>query len=307
MKKNYILLLFSLLMSTMLLAQKDKEKKGKKKEQEKIEKSGLDSAQYVILEKIQNMKFQTEGEVSIANGKAKINIPAGFKYLDKAQSNYILHDFWGNPNGASDGMLFLTDAGLLDDKTWAFVVRSEDEGHIDDSDAKEMKYDELLTQMKDETKEGSIERVKLGYETIELIGWASPPYYDESQKTLHWAKELAFGTADEHTLNYDVRILGREGLVSMNAVGGMETLEEVKTNIPSILKAVSFVEGNKYSDFNPSMDKLAAVGIGGLIAGKVLAKAGFFVILLKYFKILTIPLVAVGAWIKKKFMGGGEE
>jgi uncharacterized membrane-anchored protein len=104
-------------------------------------------------------------------------------------------------------------------------------------------------------------------------------------------------------LNYDVRILGRSGLISMNAVGSIAQLDEVKGKIPQILSAVEFAEGNKYWDFNPSIDKVAAVGIGGLVAGKVLAKAGLFVILLKYIKVIGLAVVAGGSWLWNKFTG----
>lgn len=39
---------------------------------------------------------------------------------------------------------------------------------------------------------------------------------------------------------------------------------------------VSFNQGNRYQEFNPSIDQAAAYGIAGLIAGGILTKAGFF-------------------------------
>ena len=50
---------------------------------------------------------------------------------------------------------------------------------MSDEDADNIDYDELLAQMKESTAEGSKERVKQGYQSIELIGWASPPFYDK--------------------------------------------------------------------------------------------------------------------------------
>lgn len=67
------------------------------------------------------------------------------------------------------------------------------------------------------------------------------------------------------------------------------------------MKMVSFTEGNRYADFKPGIDKVAAVGIGGLIAGKVIAKTGLLVTLLLVFKkawfLIFIPIV----WLKNKF------
>ena len=75
-----------------------------------------------------------------------------------------------------------------------------------------------------------------------------------------------------------------------------------------MLNSVEFNQGNKYSDFNPSVDKVAAWTIGGLVAGKVLAKAGLFAIILKFGKVIILGLAAVGGTIWKFITGKkGEE
>ena len=85
---------------------------------------------------------------------------------------------------------------------------------------------------------------------------------------------------------------------------------EVKKSIDGVLSSVEYNEGNRYADFNPSIDKVAAWGIGGLVAGKVLAKVGLFAILAKFGKIILLAITGAGAaiWkgIKSK-MGHGEE
>jgi uncharacterized membrane-anchored protein len=55
------------------------------------------------------------------------------------------------------------------------------------------------------------ERRRQGYATVRLIGWAAPPHYSRQSHKLYWAKELAFSDESEHTLNYNVRVLGRRG------------------------------------------------------------------------------------------------
>ena len=74
-------------------------------------------------------------------------------------------------------------------------------------------------------------------------------------------------------------------------VGGMSALPLVKQNIDGLVAGIEFGEGNKYFDFDPKVDEVAAWTIGGLVAGKVLAKAGFFVLLAKFAK----PLLLLGA------------
>ncbi|TYA89160.1 DUF2167 domain-containing protein, partial [Seonamhaeicola marinus] len=63
----------------------------------------------------------------------------------------------------------------------------------------------------------------------------------------------------------------------------------------------------RYSDFNPDIDQVAAYGIGGLIAGKILAKAGFFAVILKFWKFIAIGAVALFSSFRKKIFGNKKE
>lgn len=155
--------------------------------------------------------------------------------------------------------------------------------------------------MQVETAEESKNRDKAGYSTMELVGWAQKPTYDQTTHKLHWAKELQFGTNKSHTLNYAIRVLGRTGVLQINIVGGIGQLKDINPKVPELLKMVEFSKGQTYSDFNESSDQLAAYGLAGLIAGGVAVKAGLFkgllVLLLASKKLLIGLIVAFGAAI----------
>lgn len=241
------------------------------------------------------------GRVTLPEGVGAITVPTGFRYLDAAQSTQVLTKFWGNPNGESLGMLFPANKGPLDEGSWAFVVEYEQMGYVKD-DAEDIDYDDLLKDMQADTEETNTERAEAGYEPVTLVGWAAKPYYDKSLNVLHWAKVLKFGEATENTLNYNVRLLGRKGVLNLNAVGSMGQLAEVRGTIPAVIKSVTFTKGLQYADFNPELDEVAAYGIGGLVAGKVLAKIGFFAIILKFWKI-GIALLATAWTAIRRFFG----
>lgn len=245
-----------------------------------------------------SFKYET-GEVLLPGGYAKIMVPKGMKFLNQEQSKTVLVDLWGNPNADGTlGMLFPEKYNPMDANAWAFDISFDEMGYVKDDDAEDMNYDEVLQDLKKGVLESNAERQKAGYETVQLIGWASSPFYDKERKVLHWAKELKFGEEKENTLNYDVRVLGRKGVLSLNAVGSMKNLPEVKPVINYLLSSVEFTSGNKYSDFDPDLDHVAAWTVGGLVAGKVLAKVGFFAIFLKYIKIILIAVAAAfgGLW-----------
>jgi uncharacterized membrane-anchored protein len=186
---------------------------------------------------------------------------------------------------------------------YAFIIEYEEIGYVKDNDAGDINYDELLAEMKGGVAEANAARTGAGMEPMFIRGWASAPYYDKERKLLHWAKEIQFGSAEEYTLNYDIRVLGRKGVLVLQAVSGMSQLDSVKAAIDPMLNMVSFNTGNQYKDFDSSTDEIAAYSIGGLVAGKILAKAGIFSLILKNIKLVLIGLVAL-AGVAWKFISG---
>lgn len=256
---------------------------------------------------LQILNYDTTGSVTIGSNLATFTIPNGFKYLNPAQSDHVMHDLWGNPPSQSLGMIFPSEANNLVPATWAIEITYEEDGHVKDDDAKDIKYDDLLKDMQKGLEESNPERKKEGYPTASLLGWASPPYYDQKEKKLHWAKRLLFEGDSTETLNYNIRILGRKGVLVLNAIGGMNQLSEIKSDIQPILASMNFKDGNRYSDFDSGVDKVAAYGIAGLIAGGVLLKTGLLakigIILLKFIKPILLGAAAVGSGIWRFITG----
>lgn len=260
-----------------------------------------------LIDSIEKALHWKTGEVMIGDGIAKLNVIPGFKFLDAEQSKYILHDIWGNPPREDVlGMLFPGNSGPFSDSSYAFIISYEETGYIKDADADKIDYNDMLSSIQKSEPDANKERSKQGYEPIHIVRWAQAPFYDKNRKVLHWAKELKFGTDQENTLNYDVRVLGRKGILSLNAVATMNELAMVKTNINKVLTIPEFTAGNKYSDFNSNTDKVAAYGIGAVVAGGILAKTGMLAVIGKFlvaaWKFIMIGIIAAIAGIKK-FLG----
>lgn len=264
----------------------------------------IDSVQVIIDSLEASLQYQ-QGEIQLKNGLGKLAVPEGFSYLDMQQSRYVLEELWGNPEDTLVmGMIVPAGAGVLGDNSWAFIITYDEMGYVKDDDADDIDYEELLAEMKTDAAAENELREKEGYESIEIIGWASKPFYDEDKKVLHWAKEIKFGDNEDNTLNYNVRILGRKGVMVFNAVAPMGELSQVQKSINPVLASFAYADGAKYKDFDPELDNVAAWTIGGLVAGKVLAKVGILALLLKYIKIIGIAVAALGTgiwkWYKKK-------
>lgn len=258
-----------------------------------------------------SLHYET-GTIQLNGGIATLNLPSTLRFLDAKDARHLLVDGWGNPPDAVEGVLGLivpADVSPLDRGGWASVVSFEEQGYVNDSDAASIDYTALLKTMQDAVADENKQRREQGFHEVQLVGWAEPPRYDQATHKLYWAKELAFSGSDHHTLNYNIRILGRRGVLVLNAVGSMDQLEQIHQAAPQLLGAVEFNEGHRYADFTTG-DKVAAVGIAGLILGGA-AKAGFFkviwVALLALKKFVVLGLAAVGAWFKRLFGGKKKE
>jgi uncharacterized membrane-anchored protein len=255
---------------------------------------------------VSTLKFQ-QGDVTLKDGLATLKVPDGLRFLNSHDASTVLVQLWNNPPMPSPlGLIMPAEAGPLDPKSWAVIVTYEAEGYVKDQDAEKIDYAELLQKMQKDTSEASKERVKKGYPPIELVGWAAPPHYDKAVHKLYWAKELKFRGADENTLNYNIRILGRRGVLVLNAVAAMSQLPEIEQKAPKILAAIDFNPGHRYADFSEAAgDKVASYGIAALVAGGVAAKLGLFkglwVAILAAKKFVIIGFVALAAWLRKLF------
>ncbi len=296
MRSYFLLAAFLLCASPVLLAGKDPSK------------DSADALRSVLLFRDslnKALRYQT-GTVALDN-IAQLNVPKEFKFLNAEQSQYILTKLWGNPEDNTVlGMIFPANGDPFSGDSYAFVVSFNDIGYVKDDDADDIDYDKMLKDLQAEERESNKQREASGYPAIHMVGWAQKPFYDKTNKVLHWAKELRFGNEEENTLNYDIRVLGRKGILSLNAVGSMSQLPLVKGDIERVRKMATFTKGNQYSDFSSGTDKVAAWTIGGLVAGKILAKVGFFALILKFWKLLIAGIAAIFYAVKKKLTGKGK-
>ena len=257
------------------------------------------------------------GAVTIPAAHVTLQLGNSYYYLPPDEAKRVLIEGWGNsPDQVANvlGMVFPTGK-TFHDETWGAVIEYEDTGHVSDKDAASQDYNSVLADMKSSEEESNKAAQQQGYAGSHIVGWAQAPTYDPATRTLIWARNIKFDGTNYNTLNYDVRTLGRTGVLSLNMVDSMDNLPTVRTAAKGLGSTIKFDSGSAYNDFNPSTDKLADYGLAGLVAAgvgvAVAKKAGFLALLLVFAKkgiaLIVAGVIALGAWFKRRFGSGHQE
>lgn len=254
------------------------------------------------------LNFQ-QGRITLPGDIATLDLPAGFRYLSPADAGRVLVEGWGNPPGHSTlGMIVPANLNPVSAAGWGVILTYDKDGHVKDDDADSIKYDELLKDMQEAITANNAERKAQGYAPMSLVGWAEQPSYDKAHHKLYWAKELKTEGDGGNGLNYNIRVLGREGVLVLNAVAGMEQIKQIKTDMQQVTAFTDFTPGHRYADFDGKTDKVAEYGLAALVAGGVAAKLGLFgklfALLLAFKKLILLALVGGGAAVVKFFQRG---
>jgi uncharacterized membrane-anchored protein len=253
------------------------------------------------------------GDVSVTSINATLHLSHDYYFLPSDQAKRVLVDAWGNsPDSVSNvlGMIFPRGATFADD-SWGAVITYHGDGYVSDADARTTDYSKLLQSAREGEDEENTARKLRGYEPVHLVGWAQAPYYDQAHHTLVWARNIRFGDQTNDTLNYDLRALGRRGVLSMNIVSLMSKLPEVRSAAARLQNIAAFDPGARYQDYKAGADKTAEYGVAGLVAagiGVVAAKklgliALGLVFFKKFFALAIAAVVAAGAWFRRMFGG----
>jgi uncharacterized membrane-anchored protein len=251
------------------------------------------------------------GDIAIPGANATLHLGDRYYFIPADEAATVLTKVWGNPPSATEGVLgvVIEKGKSIYDNVWSAVVTYEDTGYVSDKNAKTEDYDKVEQQIRDGEADDNAQRQKEGYPAIHLVGWAQPPSYDPAQHSLIWARDLKFADAPVDSLNYDVRLLGRKGVLSLNMLSTMNDLPNVRSAAADFGKAATFNPGSTYADYDASVDKTATYGLAGLVAagaGIVIAKKlGFLAIALGLGKWILGGLAVAGAtmrrWIARLF------
>jgi uncharacterized membrane-anchored protein len=231
---------------------------------------------------------------------AQLDLPAGYVFLDAADTRKLLETMGNVPDGDEVGLV----APASDDESWFVVFDYRAVGYVKDDEKDKIDAKAILDGIREGTEEANKIRKQKGVSGVHVVGWQQPPQYDASTHNLTWA---ILGKDDEggQVVNFNVRLLGRNGYVSATLVEDSEKIAAARPHLDTLLGAFGFKSGNKYAEFRPG-DKVAEYGLVALVAGgagAVAAKTGLLAALIKLLakggKAVVLLVVAALAGLKK--------
>lgn len=236
---------------------------------------------------------------------AQIALPEGYVFLDGKNTREMLKASGEPVRGDELGYLRATN------QDWSVYFMFRDIGFVKDDDKDKLDADKLLESIKKGTAAANKERQSAGNPPLEIVGWEIPPKYDPASHNLEWAIR---GTCQGETiLNYNTRLLGRKGVMSVVLVVGPEDLSKTLPAFRKLLAGYEYQNGQTYAEYKQG-DKIAKYGLGALVVGGAAvgaAKLGLFAWLAVFFKkagkLVIVALVAIAAGIKKFFSRGTKQ
>ena len=239
-------------------------------------------------------------DIKIPGSKAKIKIYESETYL--LGQDIDQYDWWAY--GRSEA----NDAIRVFTIEYSYSIRKPiNDGYVKIDDWSDVSPEELIKGLRDANKDQGD-----GLSYAKEIQWIYKPSLDKEKNLVNYSYKVVWNN-DSITMESKNIILGRGGHIDQIFV--FSDLSDTKANA-DLAKAASsdttFDAGFTYKDFKTG-DKVAAVGIGALVAtslgvkalkgaGGAAAAGGFLLILKKLWWVILAPLAFIG-----KLFGGGDK
>jgi uncharacterized membrane-anchored protein len=201
---------------------------------------------------------------------AEIKVPEGYAFLASADTRKLLEAMGNRTSGNELGLVAVKES------QWFAIFEWHAVGYVKDDDS-DIDASALLKSISEATEEGNEWRKQHGATPMHVDDWVEKPHYDATTHNLVWG----LGAHDDegaHVVNYNVRLLGRHGYMSITLVESPEGFAAARAGFAQMLTGFGYVSGGRYAEY-VSGDRLAEVGLAALVAGgagAAAAKLGLF-------------------------------
>jgi uncharacterized membrane-anchored protein len=256
------------------------------------------------LEYLDSIDWVEENQTGLMGRQAEIVVPDGYVFTGKEGTQSLMEAFGNLLSEQELGFMAPRFSERNPEFGWFAVFEFDDTGYVKDDEKADLDPDAMMESMIEGEKQANKRRLEMGYDTLDVTGWAMKPTYNQETNNLEWAVNLRSGSGSNN-VNLNTRLLGREGVMKVTLVCDPEMLSATIPAYQALLDNFRYQEGRRYAEYRKG-DKIAKYGLTGLIVGggvAALAKTG---LLKKLFKPILIGLAALGVWFRRLFTKRGE-
>lgn len=247
---------------------------------------------------MQGIDWKTDGSGTLGS-LATLKVPEGYRFTGTSGTVKLMEAFGNLTSGSELGYISPLDM------SWFAVFEFDDVGYVKDDEKDALDADKILEQMKEGQLQTNKRLAERGMAALTVLGWQTPPFYNPATHNLEWAVRLRSGSGGD-VVNYKTKVLGRHGVMDVVLVCSEEEMPTVVPEYQKLLSGFSYNKEESYASFT-SGDKIAEYGLTGLIVGGGLLVAAKSGLLTKLLKPIIIGVIAIGAFLKRIFVGKTRE
>ena len=234
-------------------------------------------------------------KLNFNQANSTIDISSNFLVLEEKDAQQYL--YWANGTEFNYIKFYATNSDRAQ-----YMFFYEPSGYVKNDDWTDVHPEKFLKQIIKNYKVSNQDRERNGQPIVLSASWKKKPYLDGVHNSVYYALNVKWSD-NTSTVEGTALILGREGYTTAKYVEGESGYQEQM--LLNLSKMHKFNATKEYKDWK-SGDKVAAVGIGALLATTLGVKAlkpgiiaGLLLLLKKFWFIIFLPFI----WLGKLFTG----
>jgi uncharacterized membrane-anchored protein len=260
--------------------------------------SSDDAAHEAFMKELRALKWVAGPQQVQLFGNSSLKVPAGYLFLNPEDTTKLQalehnlgngHQYYFAPN----------------DLHWGATFSFKDDGYVKDDE--KIDADAIFKSIQNATEQANATRRERGWDEMQLVGWQTPPHYDSQSNHLEWAISGRDLKTREDIVNFNTRLLGRSGVMSIVLTTEPSNLTPSIAEFKTALSGFEYVPGQRYAEYK-SGDKVAKYGLAALITGGAAAiavKTGFWKVIVGAlaagWKFIAAAFVGLFGWFSRRF------
>jgi uncharacterized membrane-anchored protein len=198
------------------------------------------------------------GQISLSNDQLSLNVPHGWKfYAPEEAYAYLQRTNSAAPSGTVLGLLARDGINPREAGSWAVVVSYDEIGYVQPQTA---------SGLTDANFEQSVRDARHAQNRA-FEGFAAQPAFNTAPPTLAWGERAAAPGTGGADLRIEKKFLGRKGVATLTCIGSADQMDEMQKANAELTPALTFKQGYRQVDFQPSSDQVSNYSVPGLITG----------------------------------------